>query len=201
VAERQPIKLAAMEGLSTTERGAPLHVGGIYRDGRLRYAIEIPFGLSLLAHWDPHAVIRGLDSVPASERPPVTVVHLAFNAMVGAGVTMLAISVWFAVGWRRRRGLPRSRWFLRAAVLAGPLSVVALEAGWVTTEVGRQPWIVYGILRTSDAVSSAPRLRYGLYAMFVVYAALTAGAAFVLRRMARRPLAEAPQEPQEVARG
>jgi cytochrome d ubiquinol oxidase subunit I len=187
VADNQPVKLAAMEGISRTERGAPLHVGGIWIDGRLRFAIEIPFGLSLLAHWDPHAEIAGLEEVPADQRPPVNPVHLSFQAMVACGLALLLLGAWFGWAWRRRHDLPRSPWFLRGAAAAGAISVVALECGWITTEVGRQPWIVYGILRTSEAVSSAPGLRFGLYALIIVYAALTAASVFVLRRLARAP--------------
>jgi cytochrome d ubiquinol oxidase subunit I len=187
VADNQPVKLAAMEGVFSTERGAPLHVGGIWIDGRLRFAIEIPFGLSLLAHWDPHAEIAGLEEVPADQRPPVNPVHLSFQAMVASGLALLLLGAWFGLAWRRRHDLPRSPWFLRGAAAAGAISVVALECGWITTEVGRQPWIVYGILRTSEAVSSAPGLRFGLYALIIVYAALTAGSVFVLRRLARAP--------------
>jgi cytochrome bd ubiquinol oxidase subunit I len=193
VAENQPIKLAAMEGVFQTARGVPLHLGGIEVDGELRYAIEIPRGLSLLARWDPNAEIRGLDTVPSNERPPVTIVHLAFQAMVACGLALLSLSVWFAASWKRRRELPRSRWFWRGAAAAGVLSVIALEGGWITTEVGRQPWIVYGILRTSQAVSTAPGLRYGFYGVLAVYAVLTGTTVFVLRRLARTPL-RAPQE-------
>jgi cytochrome d ubiquinol oxidase subunit I len=193
VAENQPVKLAAMEGVFQTARGVPLHLGGIEVDGELRYAIEIPRGLSLLARWDPNAEIRGLETVPLDERPPVTIVHLSFQAMVACGLALLGLSIWFAVAWWRRRELPRSRWFWRAASLAGVLSVIALEAGWITTEVGRQPWIVYGILRTRDAVSSAPGLRYGFYSVLAVYAVLTVATLYVLRRLARTPL-QAPQE-------
>ena len=195
VADRQPVKLAAMEGVFHTERGAPLHLGGIAVDGQLRYAIEIPFGLSLLAHWNPNAEIRGLDQVPPDRRPPVNVVHPSFQAMVGSGLALLGLSGWFVLAWWRRRDLPRSRWFYRAASLAGVVAVVALEAGWVTTEVGRQPWIVYGIMRTRDAVSSAPGLRAGLFALLVVYTVMTVATVYVLRRLARMPLPVAPQEP------
>jgi cytochrome bd ubiquinol oxidase subunit I len=194
VATKQPVKLAAMEGILHTQRGAPLHLGGIYVDGEMRYAVEIPFGLSLLAHWDPHAEIVGLDSVPPDQRPDVNIVHTAFDLMVLSGFAMLGLGLWFALAWRKRRDLPRSKWFLRGAVLAGPAAVVALECGWIVTEVGRQPWIVYGILRTSDAVSAAPGLRYGLYALVVIYAVLTVAAVYVLRRLARAPMAPVPQE-------
>jgi cytochrome bd ubiquinol oxidase subunit I len=194
VATNQPVKLAAMEGVFQTARGVPLHLGGVEVDGELRYAVEIPYGLSLLAHWDPNAEIAGLETVPPADRPPVTVVHLAFQAMVGAGLALLGLGVWFALAWWRRRDLPRSRWFLRAAALSGAAAVLALEAGWVTTEVGRQPWIVWGVMRTSEAVSAAPGLRYGLYLLVVVYAVLTVATVYVLRRLARVPVPLAPQE-------
>ena len=195
VADNQPVKLAAMEGVFATERGAPLHLGGVEVDGELRYAVEIPYGLSLLAHWDPDAEITGLEEVPADRRPPVNVVHLSFQAMVAMGTGLLGLAGWFGLAWWRRRDLPRSVWFLRAAAGSGLAAVVALEAGWVTTEVGRQPWIVYGYMRTSQAVSSAPGLRFGLYALLVVYTLLTVATVYVLRRLAGRPLPVAPQEP------
>jgi cytochrome bd ubiquinol oxidase subunit I len=193
VSEKQPVKLAAMEGVFHTARGVPLHLGGIVVNGQLRYTIEIPRGLSLLARWNPNAEITGLDSVPADQRPPVTLVHLSFQAMVISGLMLLGLAMWFAAAWMRRKDVPRSRWFWRGAAVPGALSVVALEAGWVTTEVGRQPWIVYGILRTSQAVSSAPGLRYGFFGVMAVYALLTVATVFVLRRLASVPL-NAPQE-------
>jgi cytochrome d ubiquinol oxidase subunit I len=125
----------------------------------------------------------------------VNVVHLAFQSMVAVGLGLLALSAWYAFVWWRRRRPPESPWFWRAAVLAGPAAVVALEAGWVTTEVGRQPWIVYGILRTREAVNPAPGLWLGLVAVVLVYAALTGATVYVLRRLARdRPVPLAPQE-------
>jgi cytochrome d ubiquinol oxidase subunit I len=199
VSERQPIKLAAMEGVFRTQRGAPLHIGGVAVGGEMRYAIEIPNGLSILARWDPNALIRGLDSVPPDQRPVVNVVHPAFQLMVGCGFALLGLGIWFALAWKRRRDLPRSTWFFRGAAISGILAVLALEAGWVVTEVGRQPWIVYGILRTKDAVSTAPGLRYGLYALVVVYAALTLAAAYVLRRLAGSPIEGAPEKQQAEA--
>jgi cytochrome bd ubiquinol oxidase subunit I len=127
VAEYQPVKLAAIEGVYRTEEGAPLHVGGVAVDGEMRYAVEIPNGLSLLAFWDPHARIRGLDEVPPADRPPVNVVHPAFDLMVGAGFTMLAVVAWFGFVWWRRRAPPDGRWFLRAAAVCGPLAVDRLR--------------------------------------------------------------------------
>lgn len=196
VATNQPVKLAAMEGVFTTQRGAPLHVGGVAVDGEVRYAVEIPYGLSVLAHWDPNAEILGLDDVPADERPPVNITHLAFQLMVAMGFGLLALSAWMALAWRRHRDLPRSPWFLRAAALSGPAAVLALEGGWVTTEVGRQPWIVYGIERTADAVNPAPGLVYGFVVVSAVYVVLTVATVYVLRLLARRRLEPiAPQEP------
>lgn len=184
LADNQPIKLAAFEGLHETRRGAPLTIGGIYVDGEIRYGIEIPRGLSLLAQHDPDAEVVGLDAAPPDERPPVAIVRAAFQLMVGIGTGLLALSVWFGLTWWRRRRLPRSRLFLWLALAAGPLSAVALEAGWVATEVGRQPWIVYNVMRVEDAVTTAPGIRYGYYTLIVVYAALTVATIFVLRRVA-----------------
>ncbi|MFG1704274.1 cytochrome ubiquinol oxidase subunit I [Nonomuraea sp. M3C6] len=196
VADNQPVKLAAMEGVFETARGVPLHLGGIAIDGQMRYALEIPYGLSLLAHWNPNAEITGLNHTPPADRPPVNVVHWAFQIMVGLGFALLGVALWLALAWKRHRGLPRSPWFLRAAALSGVAAVLALEAGWVVTEVGRQPWIVYGVLRTSQAVNPAPGLVYGFVLLAAVYVALTVATVYVLRRLARDvPVPIAPQEP------
>ncbi|MFI0350793.1 cytochrome ubiquinol oxidase subunit I [Actinomadura sp. 9N407] len=195
VADNQPVKLAAMEGVFHTERAVPLHLGGVAIDGELRYAVEIPYGLSLLAHWDPNAEIAGLNTVPEADRPPVNIVHWAFQIMVGMGFALLALSLWLGLYWWRRRTLPRTPWFYRAAALSGVAAVLALEAGWTVTEVGRQPWIVYGVMRTSDAVNPAPGLVWGFVLVTAVYAVLTVATVYVLRRMARdRPVPIAPQE-------
>jgi len=178
--------------------GVELSLGGLYVDDELVGAIKIPRGLSLLVTHDPDGYVQGLDSVPPELRPPVNVVHLSYNLMVGIGFALLAITAWLALSWWRRRDIPRSRWFLRAVAVSGLASVVAMEAGWTTTEVGRQPWIVYEIMLTRDAVNSAPGLRYGLWAVIAVYAVLTVLSIYVLRRLARRPdEAVAPQEVDE----
>jgi cytochrome d ubiquinol oxidase subunit I len=124
----------------------------------------------------------------------VNVVHLAYNAMVGIGSALLLLAAVFGWSWWRRRDVPRTPWFLRAVAVSGVAAIVAMEAGWVTTEVGRQPWIVYGILRTADAVSPAPGLYLGFYAVVAIYLLLTALTVFVLRRLAVSNDTPAPQE-------
>jgi cytochrome d ubiquinol oxidase subunit I len=183
VADHQPVKLAAMEAQASTEIGPAEHIGGVVVDGRLRYAVEIPHGLSLLLTGRTDTRVPGLDAVPPDGRPPVNVVHLAFDLMVGIGFALLALGGWLGLTWWRRRELPRSRWFLRAAVLAGPAAVMAMEAGWVTTEVGRQPWIVYRVMRTAEAVNTAPGLAVGLFVLIGVYTVLTVSTVYVLRRL------------------
>ena len=184
VADHQPAKLAAMEGLYRSGTGIPLSLGGIYVDDEVVGAVEIPYGLSLLIHHDPDGFVAGLDAVPPALRPLVNVTHLSYNAMVGIGFGLLALAAWLAWSWWRRRDFPRSPWFLRAVALSGVAAVVALEAGWVATEVGRQPWIVYQIQLTRDAVSTAPGLRYGFYLVLAVYLVLTVMTVYVLRRLA-----------------
>jgi cytochrome d ubiquinol oxidase subunit I len=196
VADNQPAKLAAMEGQYETTAGASLSVGGLYYDDELHYALEIPNGLSLLVHHDPDGVVLGLEEFPADERPPVNVVHLAFDVMVGLGSALLLLALLFGWTWWRHRRIPNSPWFLRAVAVSGVAAIVAMEAGWVVTEVGRQPWVVYGILRTEDAVSPAPGLYLGFYAVVVIYVLLTALTVYVLRRLARSADTAAPQEVQ-----
>jgi cytochrome d ubiquinol oxidase subunit I len=193
LATRQPAKLAAIEGLNHTGSHVPISVGGMYVDGRMRYAIRIPDGLSLLVGYRPSTVVRGFDTVPPGDRPPVNPVHLSFQAMVAIGFGLLVLGAWFALSWWRRRDLPRSRWFLRFAAVSGIASVVALETGWVTTEVGRQPWIVWQHQRTADAVNPAPGLWAGLVAVLVVYVVLTVTTVYVLNRLRTGPVS-APQE-------
>jgi len=188
VASTQPIKLAAMEGLAHTTKGAPEHLLGWFTGGTLKYAIEIPDGLSLLAFHNPHATVVGLDSVPADRRPPVNVVHWSFQTMVGIGSLLALLSVVYLTTRFRRKRLPESVWFYRALVLAGPLSVVALIAGWVTTEVGRQPWVVYHVMLTSQAVTGASGIPVGYGALIVIYLGLAIAVAWILRRLARAPL-------------
>jgi cytochrome d ubiquinol oxidase subunit I len=194
VAENQPVKLAAMEGLFRTGTAVPLSLLGVYYDDELHYAIEIPWGLSLLVTHDPNGFVAGLESVPPDLRPPVNVVHLAYNTMVGIGTALLLLAAWLGWTWWRRHRIPRSSWFLRAVAVSGVAAVIAMESGWVTTEVGRQPFTVYGILRTADAVSPAPGLYWGFYAVVAIYVVLTVFTVYVLRRLARSHATPAPQE-------
>jgi cytochrome d ubiquinol oxidase subunit I len=199
VADYQPAKLAAMEGLADTRADAPLAIGGVFIDGELRYAVVIPNALSILAHGNPHAVVTGLDQVPDDAQPPVNPVKWAFDLMVAIGLGLVGLALWWGIAWWRRRAPPRSAWFLRGAVIAGPAAALALESGWVVTEVGRQPWIAYGILRTADAVNPASGLSTGLGLVAAVYIVLTIATVAVLRRMARhRDEPVAPQEPTSV---
>jgi len=196
VAKTQPVKLAAMEGVGHDERGAPLHLGGWYQDGEVKYGIAIPKGLSLLAFHDPNAEVEGLDRVPEADQPPVNVVRISFQIMVSIGTFLAALSAWYLFTRVRRKRAPNGRWFYRLLVLAGPASVVALIAGWVTTEVGRQPWVVYGVMRTEEAVTAAEGIPVGYATMAAFYACLIVAIAWILRRLARAPMAtDAEPEP------
>jgi cytochrome d ubiquinol oxidase subunit I len=163
VARRQPAKLAAMEAVYQTQAGAPLKV---------LPGIKIPYALSLLAFHDPHAVVRGLDSVPPDERPNVPLVHLSFNVMVALGTYMALVGLW--AGWLalRKRDLAGGRRFLWSVVIAAPCGFLAIEAGWMVTELGRQPWVIYGLLKTADAVTPMPGLVVPFTAITLLYCAL-----------------------------
>jgi cytochrome d ubiquinol oxidase subunit I len=194
VAENQPVKLAAMEGLGHAEAGAGEHIGGIYINGELRYAVVLPHLLAFLAKGDWNATVAGLDQVPAEDQPQaVTLIHLAFNLMVAIGFLLLGLGLWMALAWLRQRKAPASAWFLRAVVVAGPAAAVAMECGWIVTEVGRQPWIVYRVMRTADAVNPAPGLYWGLIVLVIVYSALTITTITVLRALGRQLPAHAPE--------
>jgi cytochrome d ubiquinol oxidase subunit I len=188
VSHSQPVKLAALEGVAHTEKGAPEHLLGWYDGNGVEYGIPIPRLLSLLAYHNPNATVQGLDTVPASDRPPVNVVRFAFQTMVGIGTLLALLGIVYAVLWYRLRRLPRSSWFYRAVVAAGPLSLVALIAGWTTTEVGRQPWVVYRVMRTNDAVTGAGGIPVGYATLALVYVGLAIAVAWLMRRLARAPL-------------
>ena len=170
VARYQPAKLAAMEAHFETAAGVPLAIGGVpdMDQRELRYAIKIPYGLSLLAFHDPNAVVQGLNEFPRQDWPHVPIVHTAFQIMVGLGTYLALLSLW--IGWLafKRRDLTSNRLLLRAIAVAGPMGFIAIEAGWTVTEVGRQPWIVYGVLRTAEAVTPMP----GLIVPFLLFTLL-----------------------------
>ena len=187
VAEEQPTKLAAMEGLHETTRGAGLTVGGLYLDGEVHGGVTIPGLLSLLSFHDPDATVQGLDEVPPEDRPPVAWVRNSFQVMVGIGTLLALLGLWFLWGRWRRGALPRTPWFYRAVVLAGPAALVALIAGWFVTEIGRQPWIVYELMRVEEAVTGAEGIPIGYATLVVVYAGLIVIALYMLRRLARTP--------------
>ncbi len=186
VGETQPSKLAAFELALTTEQPAPLRLGGILVDGDVHWALSIPKIGSLIARNSFDKPVVGLDAFPAADRPPVNITHLAFQSMVGIGTLLAGVVVLYWLARWRRHELRENRWFLRFAVIAGPLAIVALEAGWVATEVGRQPWTVWQVLRTSDAASTSTGLWWSYAGAFLVYVGMSIGAFVVLRSMARR---------------
>lgn len=186
IIEDQPAKFAAMELIRETGTDVPLTLGGVLVDGEVYGAIELPGMASFLATGSIDGTVPGLDVVPVDEQPPANIVHVAFQIMVAVGFGLLGLSAWFGWSWWRHRNPPSSRWFWLAAVLAGPAATVAMETGWIVTEVGRQPWIVYGLVRTQDAVTAAPGLMVGFVSLTVVYVALTVTTVLVLRRMAER---------------
>jgi cytochrome bd ubiquinol oxidase subunit I len=189
LADAQPAKLAAMELAPETERPAPLVIGGLLMGGERRFAIEIPQLGSLIARASVDRPVQGLEEFAADERPPdrlVNVVHVSFQAMVAIGTALAGLGVlWWWAG-RRDRDLLASRRFLQTAVVAGPASVLALQLGWMTTELGRQPWIVQDHMRVVDAVTRGSGVWISLTVLIVVYTAMTVGAVITLRSMARR---------------
>ncbi|HEY8524852.1 MAG TPA: cytochrome ubiquinol oxidase subunit I [Acidimicrobiales bacterium] len=189
LAEAQPTKLAAIELAGETEEPASLAIGGVLVDGERRGSLDVPRLGSVFARNSLDAPVRGLDEFAADERPGdglATVVHWSFQGMVAGGVALLLLAALFWVGSRRGWDPLGRRWFLRLAVLAGPVAVACLELGWITTEVGRQPWIVYRVMRIEEAVTGSGGVWISLAVVLVVYAAMGVGAAVVLRSMARR---------------
>jgi cytochrome d ubiquinol oxidase subunit I len=195
VAASQPIKLAAMEGLAKTTNGAAEHLLGWYVNGKIEFGIAIPRLLSLLAFHNPDATVRGLDTVPLAQRPPVNVVRVAFQSMVGIGSLLLLLALVFLWIRLRRGRLPRASWFYLAVAFAGPASVVALIAGWVVTEVGRQPWVVYHVMGTNQAVTGAHGIPVAYATLALVYVAVALGVVWVLRRLAAAPLGDVGDPP------
>lgn len=184
VAKRQPAKLAAMEAHFHTESNAPLIVGGLVneRKSEVKYALKIPSLLSWMAHGDSKAEVIGLDRIPNEHHPPVAITHYSFQVMVGLGMLMLLLAlIYFIALWKRRAWLT-SRWLLQLFIWATPLGFIAIEAGWMVTEIGRQPWIINGVMRTADAVTPMPGIVYSFYLFTAVYISLSCIVIFLLYR-------------------
>ncbi len=183
VTRRQPAKLAAMEALFKTEQAAPLIIGGIPDEETqtVNYKIELPGMLSFLAHGDFTHEVTGLDRIPKENHPPVAITHFAFQIMVGIGSFLVLLALLYFISLKKRSWYDR-KWFLKLFVMAIPLGFIAVEAGWVVTEVGRQPWIIYNVMRTADAVTPMPGIAYSFYMFTAIYLSLTAVVIFLLRR-------------------
>ena len=192
VYENQPEKFAAIELVPTTSSDVPeTLLGHLNADGTVTGGLPIPG----LASWlsDPSTgkatVVQGLDSVPPEDRPTIretNIVHLCWDVMVGFGTLLFLLAVWYALSWIFRRRMPQTKWFLRAAAVAGPAAVITLEAGWVVTEVGRQPWIVYNLMKVEDAVTANTGVWIMFIAVVILYAAVGITTILVLRSMSRR---------------
>jgi len=184
VAHRQPAKLAAMEAHFHTERNAPLIIGGIpdTANKKVDYAIKIPGLLSFMTTGDFNGEVKGLDVIPKQDQPPVAVTHYAFQIMVGLGMVMVLIALLYFLALYKKKQWLKSRWLLKLFVLATPMGFIALEAGWTVTEVGRQPWIINGVMRTSDAVTPMPGIAYSFYLFTAVYISLAIIVSLLLYR-------------------
>jgi cytochrome d ubiquinol oxidase subunit I len=184
VARHQPVKLAAMEALFETRAGAPLTLGGWPDMDRrsTKLGIEVPYGLSLLAFHDPHAVVKGLDATPRDEWPNVPLVHLSFQVMVALGTYLALVGLWAGwLAWRKRDATAQRR-FLWAVAIATPCGFIATEAGWMATELGRQPWVIFGVLKTAHAVTPMPGLVVTFTVFTLLYCVLGAVVTWLLYR-------------------
>ena len=184
VAKRQPIKLAAMEAHFETEASAPFVLGGIVNEKKeeVNYAIKVPGVLSFLVHGDFKTPVTGLNEFPKEDWPPVAITHYAFQIMIGFGMIMMFIAIIYLIGKFFKTRWLDQRWFLKLFVIATPFGYIALEAGWTVTEVGRQPWIIYGIMRTVDAVTPMPGIQYSFYMFTLVFISLAAILVFLMNR-------------------
>ncbi len=187
VADHQPAKFAGMECIEETGDHQTEWVGGICTDDGVKWGIGIPDLDSFLVGFSADTVVTGLEDIPVDERPPAnTLLHLSFDAMVGIGTALMLLALWLAWVWWKRRDIPQTPWFLRAVAISGAGAIVAMWCGWIVTEVGRQPWIVQGYMRTEEAVTEAEGLWFAFAGVLILYAALGATAIVVLRGMSRR---------------
>jgi cytochrome d ubiquinol oxidase subunit I len=191
IAKDQPIKFAAMECVQQTATHVTEYIYGRCTSDGVKGGIGIPGFDSFLVGFSTDTKVTGLDTVPADDRPPAnTMLHWAFDTMVGICTALIALGLWFGIAWWRRRDIPGTPWFLRATAVSGIAAVVALEAGWIVTEVGRQPWVVYNVLRTEDAVTQASGVWVTFTLILLLYVALGTALVVTLRAMARRWRAE-----------
>jgi cytochrome d ubiquinol oxidase subunit I len=191
IADDQPVKFAAIACVQETSTHVTEYILGICTDDGVKGGIGIPGLNSFLVGWSTDTEVIGLESVPPDERPPFnTMLHWAFDTMVGVCTALIGLGLWLGIAWWRRRDIPRTPWFLRAVAVSGVASVVALECGWIVTEVGRQPWVVYEIMRTEDAVTQSGGVWITFVAVMLLYAVLGTALVLTLRAMARRWRAE-----------
>jgi cytochrome d ubiquinol oxidase subunit I len=197
IAKDQPIKFAGMECVQTTSTDVTEYIYGRCTSNGVKGGIGIPGFDSFLVGWSTSTKVIGLDSVPPDDRPPDnTMLHWAFDTMVGICTVLILLALWLGIGWWRKKDFPQSRWFLRATAVSGVASIVALECGWIVTEVGRQPWIVYNVMRTSDAVTKASGIWVTFGLIVGLYVALGVTLVVALRAMSRRWRSEDfPDEP------
>ena len=187
VASDQPAKFAGMECIQETGGHQTEYVGGICTSSGVKLAIPIPDLDSFLVGFSPDTKVTGLNSIPPDERPPVnTFLHNSFDAMVGIGTALMLLALWFGWGWWKHRDIPQTPWFLKAVSVSGAGAILALWSGWIVTEVGRQPWIVNGYMKTSEAVTQASGIWAAFAFTLLLYAAIGTIAVLVLRRMSKR---------------
>ena len=195
IAKDQPIKFAGMECVQQTSTHVTEYLYGRCTSSGVKGGIGIPGFDSFLVGWSTSTQVTGLDSVPASDRPPAnTLLHWSFDTMVFICSGFIALGAWFGFVWWRRRDIPKTKWFLRAVAISGLLGIVALECGWIVTEVGRQPWIVYNVMHTTDAVTGASGIGVTLAIVVVLYTVLGIATVLTLRAMSRRWRDEAPED-------
>src|SRR4051812_16312678 len=187
IADDQAVKFAGMECVQKTSRHVPEYIFGRCTSEGVKDGIKIPGLDSFLVGWSTDTKVTGLNSVSADDRPPAnTMLHWAFDVMVGICTLLMGLGAWLLLSWFRKRDIPKSPWFLRVTAVSGLSAIVALECGWIVTEVGRQPWVVYKTMRTKDAVTEASGVWVSLVGVVLLYTVLGIVTVLILRTMARR---------------